>query len=434
VIADDTKLGYSDNYRAGWPEGFRRMGCDVQVVDIGFMRNYHRIGGRRAGPMSMRSVLSPKQCGREIAKREPDLVWFHHGRNGASPELLNAIRESGALTACYLCDEPYETGETAIYARHYDHAFTMDACTLEVHRRSRRERKNVWYLPPGTDTEFFRPGATFGERTIPALFLGNGKLTPREKYLRPVARLVKQAVINYFGTVGKGNKQKWIPLEQHPSLFGDTQIGLNIHRDPRISKECFDTRVRNRPKDMQHPAGLDLCQSPTGWGTGFWNDGDLPASHWSPRFMDMSACGCLVINDGARSEIEREFDFVPQADDPQHFVELVLHYIANPDKAEEIGRACAERISKRHDYRHRAAEVLIRLGLKDRIRDDLLSSLGAPREWLTPQELDVLSDKSPLGRTGRSDTWIPRYGSALTNQSSSRNATTLRDRDPGWWR
>lgn len=414
---------YSDNYRNGWEWGFRAIGCDVKVVNIRPLRGMARFG---RSVTSMRSHM-PKALGGTISKLEPDIVWCYHGRTAAVDSFLKTVKRSGAVTATYLPDEPYESGASAYFSPRYDFVFTLDPCTIELHRMSRPSRRNVFYLPPGVNTQFFRYREYFNSdgnlsRKTPAFFLGNATLIPRRKWLEPVDRTVSGSVIKYWKATPKGRKD-WVPLEDHPKLYADCIVGLNVHRAPWMDEGCYRNRVKvRRGLPDAPPKGLQIHTQPPpqGWGTGFWNEGNLPAAHWNPRFMDMAACGTCVVSDNHRTELSREFPFAPQASDPLHFLELVNYYINHPDEAEEIGRACYYRISRRHTYAHRAAEVLIRLGFKDALPENVRSCLGPPEGWLTPQDFKQLTEKSFSGQIGLSERWSPQFGRSSIRKCGSR--------------
>lgn len=416
AIADDSGLIYSDDYRQGWKNGFVSAGCEVEVFDISVLR---RIGTTTMSPYRSRAMPgTAKSIAEQIAKWRPHLVWCHHGRAASNEEFLARLRRDGIKTAVYLCDEPYESGETARYSQKFQFVFTMDACTMDAHRKPRKDRTNVFYLPPGVDTSHFKC-ADYSERKVPAFFLGNATLIPRLEWLKPIVRLVDGADIRFFKTVGKSDP-KWVAVQDHPKHYSSCLVGLNVHRDPAITSECFKKRVLGRPRSMSVPAGFALCQRmPAKEGTGFWNDGNLPASHVNPRFMEMAACGTLVVSDDHRSELRRMFPMAPRAQDPNHFAELVLHFIKNPDQAERIGQACSYLISKRHSYTHRAAEVLIRTGSQAWGEGGPLSFLGAQEDWLTPQDSELLLERSSSDPTGHSERWSPAYGMSLTSQSGS---------------
>lgn len=391
------------------------------------LRGLARIAGR-GGIVSMRST-APKSIGKAIARLRPHITFFHHGRTGSVDSFLDEVRKGGGKTAVYLCDEPYETGVTAYYSTQYNYVFTMDPCTIEVHRMSRADRRNVFYLPPAANTARFKlkPYFVNGElvRKTPAFFLGNATLIPRPEWLKPVERTVSGADIRFWKTVGKNHKD-WIPLDRHPTAYADCVVGLNVHRAPWMDKQCYLGRVKRRPSGWQKPPpGLQIHTQPPkrGWGTGFWNEGNYPAAHWNPRFIEMAACGTLVVSDNHRTELSREFPYVPQAEDPAHFLELVHYYVNNPKEAEEIGRLCSRHISRRHTYLHRAAEVLTRMGFADCLPEETASSLGAPQDWLTPQDFEQLTTKSFSGQTGLSERWSPLYGSSPTAMSGSQRDT-----------
>lgn len=424
VLANDSRLIYSDDYLIGWKWGFETLGCEVKVFDISELRKGMSHGGG-SGPMSMGRNMAAKPLGDMIANTDPDLVFAHHGRAASNRMFQDRLKARGVRTACYLCDEPYETGETASYSPVFDLVFTMDPCTVEVHRRSRKSRSGVFYLPPGVHTDHFKPTRYFdkgGEqvRELATLFIGNGTLVPRLKYFEPVDRLVAGSCFQYLHrTVSKAHKKDWIPYETHPKWYGNCKVGLNVHRAPWITEECFKRRVLHRHKQFAVPKGLRLCteKPPQGWGTGFWNDGNLPAAHVNPRFLEMAACGTLVVSDNHRSELARMFPGAPQASDPDHFLELVLHYLDHPEEADAIGSKCSYLISQRHSYRHRAAEVLIHAGLKDSLPASRFSSLGALEDWSTPQDLQPPEANSSSAPTGPSERWSPASGMSWTRTS-----------------
>lgn len=422
AIADDAGLIYSDDWRMGWLAGFKSMGCEVLVTDVSPLR---RGGG---GHLSTRGGTMSRGMAENIIAWRPDLLWCHHGRAAGNESFLSQFKRRGIPTAVYLCDEPYETGETARYSPRFDFVFTMDPCTVKAHAesRSQTQRRGVFYLPPCVDTELFTL-RDYSSRTVPAFFLGNPMLKPREPYLRAVEKLVSGAEIRYWprpragrhSIVAKGNPD-WIPWDQHPRYYSSCVVGLNVHRSPGITRECFRNRVERRPATMTLPTGLQLCKEmPPEDGTGFWNDANLPAAHINPRFFEMAACGTLVVSDDSRSELRRMFPMAPRASSVEHFVSLVLYYLEHHGEAEEIGHACSNQIGRRHTYRHRVAEVLVRTGLMDLLPAEKSSCLGELGGWLSPQALPLQEVSSPSAPTGPSESWSPASGLSWTRGSGS---------------
>ena len=432
AIADDSGLIYSDDYRAGWVWGFRSIGCEVKVFDVSMLRKF---GITKRSPYSSGSAKGyPKMIGQSIAAWRPDLVWCHHGRGTSQLGFLAPLHRVGAKTAVYLCDEPYEVGETASYSPNFNFVFTMDPCTIDVHRLSRQGRRGVYYLPPGVNTEEFKL-VPYSKRKGGAFFLGNAGLPPRPTWFKPVENVLDADIRFWPGKhpVAKGDS-KWIPLEEHFAHYSNCYVGLNVHRHPGITMECYKRRIMARNHGAKPvPKGLTLAPAPpTVEGTGFWNDGDLPAAHVCPRFFEMAACGTLVVSDAARPELRRLFPMAPRASDPEHFLELCHYYLEHTDEAEEIGQACSYLISKRHSYRHRAAEVLIRLGLKELAEGDLATSLGEPEDWLTLQHF--ASPKAMLSSeaTGPSERWSPQSGLSLTRTCGSPSEASSLDVPNPW--
>jgi spore maturation protein CgeB len=421
AIADDSALVYSDDYRSGWVNGFRGIDCEVQVFDIGKLRrSQHRFARYR---VATTVTGLGRMIATNIASWKPDLVWCHHGRAASDSSFILTLKKHGIPTAVYLCDEPYESGETALYSPMFDYVFSMDLCTLDLHRRAHDRPDRVFYLPPAADVGVFKQYPYFNKeeklaRAHKSFFLGNGDLIPRRDWLEPLERVLNNVDIRYFPhrqpmgrPVAKG-QARWLDTREHPLLYSDCVVGLNVHRSPWITKKCFDERCRVRRIPL--PRGMGLCQKmPEHEGTGFWNDANLPASHVNPRFFEMAACGTLVVSDASRPELARMFPMAPRADDPAHFIELVSYYMDHVDEAEEIGKRCSMLVSRRHSYQHRACEALIRAGFKESRAGNLPTFLGVPEDWLNPQDLnarEVILSSEQTGRLGR---WSPQYGMSL---------------------
>ena len=430
TIADDASLIYSDDFRAGWAEGFEQIGCQVQVVDVKVLRS---VGGFANSPYRSTTLRgTTKGIAQQIASWQPHLVWCHHGRACSMDGFTDYLRRYGCQSAVYLCDEPYETGETTLYSPLFDFVFTIDPCTIAAHQAARGMQDRVWYLPAAARTDHFAL-ATYESRPTPALFLGNASLTPRPVWLDLVEREVPGAVVKFrprveYGhivPVAKGHPD-WVSHEDHPRLYSSCIVGLNVHRAPWITEECMRTRVSSRPASKPIAAGGKLATGPgpEGYGTGFWNDFNLPAGHINPRFFEMAACGTCVVNDNSRFELARLFPSAPRADTPERFLEIVRWFVDHPELAEQIGRECSFQISERHSYRHRAAEVLHRAGLRGASAEGPLSFLGEPTAWLTTQDFDWLKDTSPSALTGLCGSWSPPRGTVSTSTSGRVSAAS----------
>jgi hypothetical protein len=432
AIADASNLIYSDDYRNGWAWGFKQLGVEVRIFDISMLSKLSM------APTSAYSSKGwnhqPKLMAQEIAKWGPDLLFAHHGRAAANKTFQEYMRHRRIQTACYLCDEPYEVGETARWSPAFNLVFTLDPCTIDIHHAARGMDRDVWYLPPGVNTDHFKY-VPYEKRKnpCPALFLGNASLVPRKDYLEQVEREIKGTRILYWQPTGKEKKdqKRWIPLRDHPVLYSSCLVGLNVHRDPAITQQCYRDRVML--KKTRPVQGVVKCKAPPlRWGTGFWNDCNAPSAHVNPRLFEMAAVGTCVISDADRPELARMFPMAPRARTPDEYLDYVKFFVENPERAEAIGRECSNLISKRHTYVHRAAEILIRAGLMDAAEVAKSMSWAEPEEWLTRQDFDAQGVVQSLVPTGLYEHFDPRSGSAATSMSGKPSGNDSLDLNVPW--
>lgn len=417
AIADQTNLVFSDDFRDGWRWGFERIGCEVRTIDCSVMAR--NVSSR--GPYSSKGWRAAgKQIAQNIIKWNPDLVWCHHGRYIANdPSFLSTLQQAKIHTAVYLCDEPYECGETLKISPQFDTVFSLDPCTVHAHAMQTR-KENVFYMPPAVNTERFRM-PNLDEKDPHALFLGNASLVPRPAFLKPVEEHfgAERVKVMYWRSTGKGARG-WIGLDAYPELYRKAMFGLNVHRNPSMDERCFKRRaVGRRARTI---VGLEPASPPKQWGTGFWNEYDLPAAHVNPRFFEMAASGCLVISDSTRSELARLFPMAPRADDAAHMIELLDYFGDNVQDRNQIVHACFSLISTRHTFAHRAAEILLRCGLISATEVSRYTSLGEPRDWLTHQDFTQHGVASSLGQTGHCERYDPRTGVSQMPASGKVNA------------
>lgn len=432
AIADASNLVYSDDYRNGWAWGFKQLGVDVRIFDVSMLS---RLSFAPTSAYSSKGWgHQPKMLAQEVAKWGPDILVAHHGRAVAEKTFQEYMRQRRIPTAAYLCDEPYEVGETARWSTAFTYVFTIDPCTIDIHHAARGMDRNVWYLPPGVNTDHFRYVAYSERRNpCPALFLGNASLTPRKSYLEQIEREIEGTRILYWETVGKGKKdvKKWIPLRDHPVLYSSCLVGLNVHRDPAITEKCYRDRVML--KKTRPVQGVVKCKAPPlRWGTGFWNDCNAPSAHVNPRLFEMAAVGTCVISDADRPELARLFPSAPRARNPDEYLDYVKFFVEHPDRAEAIGRECSSLISRRHTYVHRAAEILIRAGLMDAAEVAKSMSWEEPEEWLTRQDFDAQGVVQSLVPTGVYEHFDPRSGSAAISMSGRPNGKDSLDLNVPW--
>jgi spore maturation protein CgeB len=421
-LAQQTNLVYSDDYLDGWKWGFSQIGCEVREFDISPLNNI---------PLLRNSIYSARGWGdlargmsRQMLEWKPDLLWVHHGRYGV--HLCEWFNQAGVPTAAYLCDEPYETGETLFYAPNYTHVFSMDLETIPAHLAIRGEKRNVHYLLPAVNADRFRPGLYAAETGRDGVFIGNASLVPRPRFFRHLeGKYPGRAAIFYWKTVNKQSSE-WLGLDRYPEILGTAKVGLNVHRSPRITEDCYRKRVLNGRNRTLLPPGFQYCnQPPAEWGTGFWNDLDLPASHVNPRFFETAALGTFQISDAERSELKRLFPMAVTCATPEDFADRFFYFLDHAEERRDIAKACCDLTLSRHTYKHRCAEILLRVGLWDAMPESLSSSLGPPQDWMHTQSFPpslVASSSEPTGPSSFSSPPIsksstPPFGTISTRAS-----------------
>ncbi len=73
VIADDSRLIFSDDYREGWKWGFQAIGCDVQMMDVAELRKGLNVGGIPSA-LSMGRNMAAKPMADYLCNLDPDLM------------------------------------------------------------------------------------------------------------------------------------------------------------------------------------------------------------------------------------------------------------------------------------------------------------------------------------------------------------------------
>jgi spore maturation protein CgeB len=252
----------------------------------------------------------------KIARFNPDLVFVVHGRRFAQWWGNRTAHRS----AVWLLDEPYEVDDTSRWSSRYDAQFINDPATLARH-------DHATYLPVCYDPHVHQPGTA--RRCHPLGFIGGGNAT-RDRYL---AALAQRGLLSYViggpwihPAVQRLCVSRNIPADETPWWYQQTAIVLNVFRE----KHHF-----NRQK--------------------------VPATALNPRIYEALACGALVVSEW-RPELDTLIPELPTFRTTDECVEVVRQLQAEPERAETIRQACAQRIAP-HTYSARLAAVLATMGL-----------------------------------------------------------------------
>lgn len=250
----------------------------------------------------------------------PDLLFVVHGRRFV--QRFGNVQGFGVPSAIWLLDEPYEVDDTVQTAREFDYIFVNDAATIHRHRAAT-------YLPVCYDPIVHRPPVD-AHRTYAVGFIGGGN-AQRDRILGALAR-AGQLSYTVGGAWSDPDVARFclapnIPATATAHLYQTTQIVINIWR-------------------AQH----------------HFNREGIPATAMNPRCYEAPACGALVVSEW-RPELDTVVPEMPAFETPEQCVDLVRTLRADPDLAESLRAACADRL-RPHTYASRLWSVLSACGLE----------------------------------------------------------------------
>jgi spore maturation protein CgeB len=252
-----------------------------------------------------------------VRARHPDLVLVVHGRKFCQRH----GRITGARSAVWLLDEPYEVDDTAAWSSRFEYVFVNDASTLGRHHG----RATV--VPVCFDPSVHTPRA--GAPHYRVGFIGGSNPT-RERLL---AELAARDVLDYVvggpwatASLVARCRAGRVPPAVTAALYQQTAIVINVFRD------------RHHYNRLAHePTALN------------------------PRVYEALACGALVISEW-RPEIDVVVPELPTFRSADACADLVAHYLADPADARRVQGICADRLAG-HTYAARLRAMLAAAGI-----------------------------------------------------------------------
>lgn len=299
VLAVQPQSPFNSSIWRGLAHGFQAMGHRLKVVDS-------------------------DQCPPPSAfKERVDLFFAVHG-SSVPRGVVEGYRAHGAMTGVYLLDEPYEVDRTVLWARHYEHVFSVDQVTLPVHR----QHTNAAFLPLAFSDAIF---GTEGEKISSDILVLGSAYKAREIYL--------SALRDKFGSqvtwVGPGWKE-FSSLGIHHEYYVHPDDCARLYRGAKLT--------------------INIHRNSTWSHFGELNKSSLIATHLNPRFWESTACGGLSLT-SYREDIETFAPDSPTFNDQAGFLELVEKYLHDENAREKKAKSMLKAVEP-HTYKNRANQII----------------------------------------------------------------------------
>jgi spore maturation protein CgeB len=306
------------------------LGHDVLLLDAGSLTISEKLFLRPVAKLRGKNRFEKTRLNQrvldEVRQFRPDLFLAIFGFD-LFPETIATIRKSGANTACWWLNDPFQFERGLSIAPHYDHFFSN--CAISADRYRQQGIAGAGYLSHAGFTPEHRPlslsDAEKKEWASEVCFVGDwgpvrqGILSmlsqkidlriwgPWRKHLTPKDRLWSRVVDGYFTT------------EQMVRAFNATKIAVNLHS----------------------------------W-FGYYEIG------LNPRTFETPACGALQVCDW-KEELPRHFREGEEIVTYRTGAELegkLLDLLQDPAARQRIATAGLKRVLSGHTYEHRMKQLL----------------------------------------------------------------------------
>lgn len=327
----------------GYVDGFRR--CLVPLDDYTMFGSLLYFSLEFVG----RDILGTLA---DIRERHTHVVVI----DGLHPQawMMHSIHERlGLHTSVIATEDPHGfdlTHERFLDRTCYDIYFTNERNVAEMFP------DQATYLPTGVNTSLIHriqselpyTGLDYDQFESDVCFIG-ACYPNRQKLFEEMLPFFKKhklrvRLMGHFGMVPKES-----PLWTSGYVYNATVDFKDTLRVYLQSKMCINTFRDPFEEDPDRPTNTQF---------------KIPADSLNPRCYEVPACGCLLMTENTRGEVQTVFEpdkEIATFDDREELEAKILYYLEHDDEREAMCARAKERAWANHSYAHRAAAVFERL-------------------------------------------------------------------------
>lgn len=346
----------SEDYRAGYQEGYRYGGCQailarippkisgkknirVLYVPQGFEAIDQGVSEALQELTAECIITTPESMLEAARAGRPDLVLVMNGLHvfpADHEEHIRMIRQMGIKTAVWFVDDPYFTDDTVRLSVAYDVVFTHEQDCISFYKEAGCSQ--VYYLPLAISPNTFAPVRTKPEQQFDICFIGNAFWNRVELFDQLATYLQDKKVLiagghwdrlSHQDQLSRFIRSGWIPVSETVAYYNGSKIVINLHR-------------------------------PTTAGSDNRNSRGIPGSSINPRTYEISACGTLQITD-VRKDLFKHYrpgydiETFEDADDLQSKID---HYLKHEEERVMIAWRSLWTTRQNHTFANRVSQLL----------------------------------------------------------------------------
>jgi spore maturation protein CgeB len=271
---------------------------------------------------------------RQVRSLRPDLVFVIDGKI-FTRGTLDRIRDSGARSANWFTDDPFDFGTSGRICTYYDHFFTHDTYIIPQYRE--KGQRNTHYLPFACDPDHHR----------------RIRLTDSEKN-----DFASDVV--FIGSIGRQRRELFEQLAELPvdfRLWGDLE--------PFEGDSPIQSHFMGKARGAGMVAIFNAAKIALNVHVGFNEGIERSGYGTNMRLFDLAGCGVFQLVDH-KKDIENLFavgDEIVCYENVRDLKEKILHYLRDEGERVRIARNMQKRAYRDHTYLNRMKQVIDTVGI-----------------------------------------------------------------------